>query len=84
MSYLTSLLCSTSDESMQDAHKNKKQIKLETEFSFTLFGALKVKNIIYKWKKTTTNGKRHTNKFMVTVSHVVATPLVVENNNKFR
>ena len=27
-------------------------------------------------KKTTTNGERHTNKIMVTVSHV-ATPLVV-------
>ena len=37
-------------------------------------------------KKTTTNGERHTNKIMDTVSHV-ATPLVVinrqENNSKF-
>ena len=45
------------------------------ESSFTLFDALKIKNL-NKGGKTCTNGVRHTNNIMVTLSHV-ATPLVV-------
>ena len=57
--------------------KNNKTEKCsdKLESSFTLFGALKMKNI-NKMKKTTTNGKRYTNKIVVTVSHV-ATALVI-------
>ena len=45
------------------------------ESSFTLFGALKMKNI-----NKGGNEQRQTNKIMVTVSHV-ATPLVVIDKN---
>ena len=48
------------------------------ESSFTLFGALEMKNT-EKIKKTNNNGERHTNKIMVTVSHV-ATPLEITTN----
>ena len=51
----------------------KCSVKIES--SFTLFSALKMKNI-YKGGKTT-NGERITNKIMVTVSNV-ATPLVID------
>ena len=49
------------------------------ESTFTLFGALKMKNINKggKMKEKKTNGERHTNKIMVTVSHV-STPLVID------
>ena len=50
----------------------KCSVKMES--SFTSLGALKMKNINKGGK--TTNGERHTNKIMVTVSNV-ATPLVV-------
>ena len=51
--------------------------KMESS-SFTLFGALKMKNINNGEKMNNIYCERHTNKIMVTVSHV-ATPFVVIN-----